>query len=575
MIGFLEPLRGLFKEAFARSFFVNLLAIAGPIFVLQVYDRVVAQRGISTLLGLSFGMLLVVAFDFALRHARSKLMQHIALRIDVEVGRNLFDKVMAVPLRSLEIRPATFWQTLFRDVEVVRNTVSGPSALLAADLPFALLFLGVIFIIAWPMAWVMVVIFVLFVALAARSGAVVSAAAERERTKALHRDALMGELIMGRSTIKALALSGRVRGMWEERQADTIEQSIERGGSGDMYTTLGQSLTTIATISMTAVGSLAIMDQNLTIGSLIAANMLSGRILGPFNMLVSAWRGGAVFKQSVARLGTLFAEREDLGVSPIAMPRPKGRITLERLSFKYLPDAPPVIDDISLDIAASGVTAIMGRNGCGKTTLIKLILGLYRPTSGRVQLDAADLAQFSRGDIARWMGYVPQDCVLFNGSIRTNIAYGREDASDEDVVRAATLSQAHSLIIDLPQGYGTPVGESGGRMSGGLRQRIAIARAFIGDPPVIVLDEPTGSLDRQAEESLRDSLMELGKTHTILIVTHSPVILQACHNIVVMEAGRIRAAGPAPKILEMMAANRSGAVPISAAKPAGKQAGAS
>ncbi|MBM3515654.1 MAG: ATP-binding cassette domain-containing protein, partial [Alphaproteobacteria bacterium] len=432
LMTFLEPMRGLFREAFAISFFVNLLAIAGPIFVLQVYDRVVSQRGISTLLGLSFGMVLVVAFDFILRHARSKLMQHIAFRIDVEVGRRLFDKVMAVPLRALEVRPATFWQTLFRDVEGVRNVVSGPSALLVADLPFAIMFMGVIFIIAWPMAWVMVVIFVLFIALAARSGHVVAAAAERERTKALNRDALMGELIMGRSTIKALALGDRVRGMWEERQADTIEHSIERGGSGDMYTTMGQSLTTIATISMTAVGSLAIMEQELTIGALIAANMLSGRILGPFNMLVGTWRGIAAFKQSVARVGGLFDEGEDLASSPIALPPPKGRITLERLSFKYAPDAPPVVDDINLDIAASGVTAIMGRNGCGKTTLIKLILGLYRPTTGRVLLDGADLAQYARGDIARMMGYVPQECVLFNGSIRTNIAYGRTDASDED-----------------------------------------------------------------------------------------------------------------------------------------------
>jgi ABC-type multidrug transport system fused ATPase/permease subunit len=179
------------------------------------------------------------------------------------------------------------------------------------------------------------------------------------------------------------------------------------------------------------------------------------------------------------------------------------------------------------------------------------------------------LNQFSRGDIARWMGYVPQECILFNGSIRANIAYGRIDASDEDIVRAATLSQAHGLVIDLPQGYGTPVGESGSRVSGGLRQRIAIARAFVGDPPILVLDEPTGSIDRQAEEALRDALMDLGRSHTVLIVTHSPVILQACNSIVVMEAGRIRAAGPAAKILEMMSTQRAGAVPLSAAKEAG------
>ncbi|MCB2107198.1 MAG: ATP-binding cassette domain-containing protein [Rhodobacteraceae bacterium] len=569
---FIDPLRSLYREVFAVSFFVNLLAVSAPVFVLQVYDRVVYQRGIATLIGLSFGMIIVVCFDFILRQTRAKLMQRAALEIDVVVGKRLFAKVLNLPLRTLETRPATFWQLMFRDLETVRNTLSGPSAVLITDLPFAILFLGVIFIIAWPLAWVMIFIFMIFLILAFRSGQVVTSAADSERSKALARDAIMGELLHGRATIKALALQERVRTLWEERQADTISHSMSRGSKSDAYVTAAQSLTTITTITMTAVGSLAIMEHELTIGALIASNMLSGRILGPFNQLVGAWRGYGAFKQSINRLGNLFAETEDIAESAIKLPRPKGRVTLESVSFKYAENAAPVIDNVNIDIQAGGLTAIMGRNGSGKTTLLKIILGLYRPATGRVLMDNADIAQFARPDLAKWIGYVPQECILFDGSIRTNIAYGRPDVADEEIVRAATLSQAHPLIVDLPQGYGTPVGEAGGKLSSGLRQRIAIARAFVGDPPVVALDEPTSSLDRQAEASLRDALVELGKTHTVLMVTHSPVLLQACSNIILMEAGRIRAAGPAAKVLDFIASQRppasGGAVPLQAAKAA-------
>ena len=195
----------------------------------------------------------------------------------------------------------------------------------------------------------------------------------------------------------------------------------------------------------------------------------------------------------------------------------------------------------------------MGPNGCGKSTLAKLMLGLYQPSEGHVSIDGADVAQFARRDLARWIGYVPQDCTLFAGSIRDNIACVNPDASDEEIIQASTLARAHNLIVNLPKGYGTPVGEGGNRLPGGLRQRIAIARALMGDPPILVMDEPTSSLDRVAEEELRNSLLSLSRDHTIVLISHSPMIVQACHNVVIMERGGIKAAGPANKILQSAA----------------------
>jgi len=551
-----EPLKPLFQEVLTVSFFISVLAIVVPVFVLQVYDRVIFHAGLSTLQGLVIGVAAVIAFDFMLRRGRARMLQAVALKIDVEISTRLVNKLLALPLRTLESRPGSYWQMLFRDTDVIRNVFSGATAVLAMDLIFAVIFLAIVAIIAWPVFWVLVIVFGMFVALAWHAGRFVEAAADKEKQKVVSRDSLISEIILGRTTVKALALGGRMKDEWERRQEDSIVEGISRGERNDMYQYAGQSLTQIATVAMTTVGALAILNQNLTMGGLIAANMLSNRLLGPLNQLVGTWRTYTAFKQSAQRLVQVFSEAEDLSESPVQLERPKGRIVLDDVTFRYAPEAAPALEGIKLDIPAGGMTAIMGPNGGGKTTLAKVILGLYAPDEGKVFIDSADISQFARRDLARWMGYVPQDCVLFAGSIRDNIAYAKPDATDDDIIRAATLARAHPLIVNLPKGYGTNVGEGGAQLPGGLRQRIAIARALICDPPILVMDEPTSSLDRNGEEELRQSLMTMAKEKTIILVTHSPPMVHACQNVVIMERGRIKSAGPTQKTLEALGALR-------------------
>ncbi len=549
---FVEPLRPLFKEILAVSLCLNLLALAVPVFVLQVYDRVIFHAGLSTLVGLTLGVLIVIGFDFTLRRVRARILRAVALQIDVTVSRTLVDKLLALPLRSLEMRTAAQWQLLFRDADAVRNTLSGATAVLATDLVFGVLFLALVAVIAWPVFWVLLVVAAVFIVIAWRAGKMVADATDREKVKVASRDALVAELISGRTTVKALALAPRMRSQWQDRQAATIRESLTRGADTEIFAYLGQSLSLLATVAMTALGALAIMGQHLTIGGLIAANMLSSRLLGPLNQLIGAWRGFTLFQQSSQRLSALFAEAEEPAESAIALERPQGRLTLDNVTFGYSPDDAPVVANIRLDIQPRGLTAILGPNGSGKTTLAKIMMGLYRPDSGRVLIDGADIAQFGRADLAAWIGYVPQDCVLFAGTIRDNIAIAHPRATDAEIVEAATAARAHHLIIDLPQGYGTAVGEAGARLSGGFRQRIAIARALLGEPALIVMDEPTASLDRAAEDELRQSLGELAQAHTIIVITHSPSLLQSCHNVVIMERGRIKAAGPTQKTLQSL-----------------------
>ncbi|TVR95570.1 MAG: ATP-binding cassette domain-containing protein [Rhodospirillales bacterium] len=546
---FLASLAPTFREVLLISLFINLAALAVPVFVLQVYDRVVFHAGLSTLQGLVLGMIIVLVFDYTLRQGRARIMQTVAARADVAVGRRLFDKLTALPLRVLEGQPTAAWQMLFRDADVVRNTVSGASAILVADLPFVILFLGLAFVIAPPVAWILLLALPLFVLVAWRSGTVMATANRSERDATLGRDRLLAEMIAGRTTVKALALDRAIRPVWEDRHADTIERAIDRGARMDGYTNLGTTLTMVTTVTLTAVGAIAIINHQMTIGALIAVNILAGRLVGPLTQLVGMWRSYAAFGDAVDRLGRTFAMPSDRQDSSIALARPTGRIGLETVRYRYSPEARPAIDGVTLTIGPHGVTALVGPNGSGKTTLLKLIQGLYPPDQGRVLLDGADIAQLSRSELAAWIGYVPQECVLFAGSLKDNIAHRCPGIADADVIAAAEAADAHGFIIDLPDGYGTDVGEAGMRLSAGQRQRIAIARALLGDPPVLVLDEPSSNLDRQAEYELRRTLVRLGQSRTVVIVTHSPILLSACSSLVALDGGKVAAAGPAAEIL--------------------------
>lgn len=546
---FLSRLAPVFREILVMSFFVNVLALAVPVFTLQVYDRVVAHQGVSTLVGLAIGMAFIVLFDFILRQARSRIMQTIALRIDAVVGRQLFNKFTSLPLNVLESRPGSFWQGLFRDVDVVRNTLSGASAILMCDLPFAIMFFGVIWVIAQPIAWVLLIITPVFLFVTYRAGAATGKASSDERLTTQDRDNLIGEMIQGRSTIKALALEGSMRPMWEERHAFNIESAITRGGRTDFFSNLGQSLTMSTSVIMTSVGVLAIVNQDLTMGALIATNMLAGRLLGPLNQLVNQWRTFAGFRQSVDRLGEVFAMASERQESDVKLEKPTGRMECYAVTFAYAEGIPPVCDNVTVSFHAGGIHALVGRNGSGKTTLLKILQGLYVPSNGRVLIDGADISQFTRAELAQWMGYVPQESTLFAGSVRDNIIHRFPHANDEQIIRAAKAAGVHDFIIDMPDGYGTEIGEAGQRLSGGQRQRIAIARALIGDPSVLLLDEPSSSLDRHAEHELRDTLKELSKKHTVIIVTHSPILLAACDNLIALDKGKVALAGPATDIL--------------------------
>ena len=548
----LRDARGALRDVLLVSLFVNLLALAAPVFVLQVYDRVVFHAGLTTLQGLVIGMAVVIVFDYALRQARSRIFQSVAANLDISVGQALFDKILSLPLRVLEGRPAAYWQSLFRDLDLVRNALAGPSAALAIDLPFAVLFLVLILLVAPAVAWVIIAFLPLFMLLAWRSGKTMRRTAASEREQALSREGLLNELIASRATVKSLALADAMRPRWEDRHAATIELSQERGRATDGHQVLAHVMMVMTTVAITSVGALAILDQRMTIGALIAANMLGTRTIAPMSQLVGQWRMLTQLRQSMARLDSVFALASDRIAAAVALQRPKGAVRLESVKFSYDPGAPTVIDGIDGRIGPCGMHGIIGRNGCGKSTLLKIIAGLYVPQEGRVLLDEADILQFSRSELADWVAYLPQQCTLFSGTIRDNICIAHPDASDAAIIDAAEKALVHQYIIDLPDGYATDVGEAGTRLSGGQRQRIALARVFLGNPPVMLFDEPTSDLDNDAERQLAQTLRQTAQDSTVLVATHSPAVLSLCDTILLLDGGRVAMAGPARDVLQRL-----------------------
>ncbi|MDF1750873.1 MAG: ATP-binding cassette domain-containing protein, partial [Alphaproteobacteria bacterium] len=398
----------------------------------------------------------------------------------------------------------------------------------------------------------------LFMLLAWRSGSSAATLTEAERVQSTKRETLVSEIIAARATVKSLALAGRLRPVWAQRHADTIKASLARGSAGDAHVTISHVMSLATTISMTCVGALLILDHSMTVGSLIASNMLAGRMVAPIAGLVGQWKTLQSAREAARRLEAVLALAEDVDAPELPFDRPKGVLRIEELSFRYSPEGEAAIEKIDGTIGPRGLHCIVGRNGSGKTTFFKLLGGLYRPDTGRILLDGADIAQFPRAQIARWIGLMPQEVVMFSGSVRENIVMGGVDARDEDVVAAAKRAGAHEAIAQLPQGYESEIGESGGRLSGGQRRRISAARTMISDPPVLLLDEPSGDLDGEAEQALARSLREMAADHTILVATHSPSLLAVADTILVLDRGRVAMAGPARTILEQL---RAGGVP--------------
>lgn len=546
----LKLFRGAYAQVAVAAFMVNLFALAGPMFTMNVYDRVVPNQAVETLWVLVIGIGTVYLFDFLLRVLRAYVVDHAGKRADVLMSARIFEQAMNVTLASRPGSAGAFASRL-KEFESVRDFFTSATVTTLIDLPFIVLFLFVIFMIAGPVAFVpaaavpIVVIGGFLLQWPLRS------AVERSTEENTQKHSVLVEVISALDTVKSLGAEGRMQREWEQfcgASAKTGTQVKFLSGLGIHFSAFVQQ---IVTVGVVIAGVYLITLNELTVGGLIASTILTGRVMQPLGQvasLIARLHHARSARKSIDQLMALPVDRPE-GAQYLARPDLQGGIEFNKVSFNYPDSQLPALSDISLFIKPGERVAIMGPVGSGKSTLARMILRLYDPTEGAILIDGTDIRQLDPADIRRAAGVVLQDTVLFRGTVRENIATSAPEADDSMILRAAALAGVHDFISRHPMGYDLPVGERGSQLSGGQRQAIALARALLPDPPLLVLDEPTSMMDVPAEQTLIRRLKDEMGDKTIILITHRPSLLALVDRIIVMGRGKIVADGPRDEIL--------------------------
>jgi ATP-binding cassette subfamily C protein LapB len=541
---------------------VNILGLAAPLFIMSVYDRVIPNGAIPSLVALSIGMVLAISFEFVLRMVRSRIIDMTGKQIDVVLAANLFEHVLAVKMAQ---RPPSvgILANQMREFDSVREFFTSGSVVSATDLVFAVLFVGVLFIIAGPLALIPLVMLPIMIAIGLALQFPLDRAMRRLQAESAARHGVLVESLSGVETVRATGAEARMQRMWERSVAATARSSEDVHFWASMALTISNSAQQVTTLVMMVIGVFLILDGKLTVGALVAASMLAGRVLSPISGIASViTRATQTFiaMRAIDKVMSLERERSPQR-SYIARRLEAGSIAFENVTFRY-PNAPDnALEKVSFKIGAGERVGIIGRVGSGKTTIGRLSVGFYEPQEGRVLVEGVDARQYDPADLRTGIGFVLQDTDLFFGKLRDNITLGKPEATDEEVVAAARLAGVETFIAGHPLGYEMPIAEGGRNLSGGQKQAIGLARVLIRRPKVLFLDEPTAHFDVRSETEFLERLKTLadGKV-TIIVSTHRLSLLSLVDRLLLFDKGRLVADGPRDKVLALLQGN--------AAKPA-------
>lgn len=555
--GTLRDATPLYRDALAAAFLVNCFGLVAPLLTMIVYDRVVPNHAMETLWVLVLGAVLVLAFDFTMRMLRGYIIDLASRQVDLTLSARIMERVLGM---NLEARPRSVgsFAANLRAFETVRDFIASTTATALIDLPFTVLFL---LVTLWIQPW-MVLPPLLGVALAIGYGLYVQRRM-RELATLTHRagaqrNAVLVEGLIGLEAIKTLGAEGQLQGRWEQNtryQAEVASQLRLLAASATNLTLFLQQCTLIAIL---VVGVYQIGNAGLSQGGLIACVMLAGRALGPLAQvaaLLTQFNAARSALEGVNQAMELPLERPPERQF-LHRPQLAGRIEFRGVSFSYPHGAVPALQQVSFRIEPGEKVAIIGRVGSGKTTLEKLILGLYQPSAGAVLLDGVDARQLDPAELRRNIGYVPQTVELFYGSLRDNILLGSPLADDDQLLAAAQLAGVDRLAAAHPHGYDLLIDERGESLSGGQRQEIALARALLRDPPILLLDEPTSAMDHATEEQLKQNLTTYCRHKTLIVVTHRNSLLDLVDRLIVMDGGRVVADGPKQRVVAALQAGQ-------------------
>jgi subfamily B ATP-binding cassette protein HlyB/CyaB len=537
----LDKYRHILIEVLLASFVIQLFGLATPMIFQTVIDKVLVHRGLSTLEVMVAGLALIAVFEAVLSGLRTYLFSHTSNRIDVELGGRVFRHLMRLPLAYFESRRVGDSVARVRELETIRQFITSSSVTLVLDLAFCAVFIGVMFVYSATLAFVVCAALPLYALLSVATTPAFRRRLDEKFRRGAENQAFLVESVTGVETIKAMAVEPQMQRRWEEQLASYVGASFAASQVGNWATQTAGLLNKGVGALTLFLGAGLVIANKMTVGELVAFNMLAAQVSGPVLRLVQVWQDFHQVRLSVERLGDILnTPVEPHGESAQAsQPQLDGAIEFERVVFRYSVRTQPVLRDVSLKIPAGQVVGIVGPSGSGKSTIAKLAQRLYQPEAGRVLVDGVDTAVLDPSWLRRQIGVVLQENILFNRSVRENIALADPALPMEQVIAAAKLAGAHDFICRMPQGYDTAIGERGVSLSGGQRQRIAIARALVGDPRILIFDEATSALDYESESIIQSNMRDIVKGRTVLIIAHRLSTVRSADRILTIENGAI------------------------------------
>ena len=531
--------RRLLLEVLLVSATIQMFALVTPLFFQVVMDKVLVHRGFSTLDVIAAGLLIVTLFEVTLTALRTYVFSHTTSRIDVELGAKLFRHLLSLPLSYFEARRVGDSVARVRELENIRSFLTGNAITLVLDLTFSIVFMAVML---YYSVWLTLIVVGSLFCYALLSAAFVPALRARLQEKfnrGAENQAFLVETISGIHTVKAAAVEPQWTRKWDQQLAAYVAAGFKTANLGTFASSGVTLVSKLVTLAIMYFGAKFVIGGEMTVGQLIAFNMLSGNVATPVRRLAQLWTDFQQTGISVQRLGDILNTRTERAGVRSALPPVRGNIVFDDVHFRYRPDSPEVLKGVSISVQAGEVIGIVGRSGSGKSTLTRLVQRLCVPERGRVLVDGVDLALIEASSLRRQIGVVLQDNVLFNRTIRENIALSDPATSLQLVMEAARLAGAHEFITELTEGYDTVVGEHGSTLSGGQRQRIAIARALLTNPRILIFDEATSALDYESEHIIQQNMKAICKDRTVLIIAHRLSAVRHANRILVMDRGQI------------------------------------
>jgi ATP-binding cassette subfamily C protein LapB len=547
----------VYRDVLLAAGLINVFALAMPLFVMNVYDRVVPNQALETLWMLAVGLSLVLFFDFVLRMMRGYFIDLAGKRVDVDLSARIMERVLGIRMENRPVSAGSFAANL-RSFETVRDFITSATVTALVDLPFAILFIVV-------MAWVDVPMFVpvlvgmtLIIGYSWLVQAKMHDLAETTYRAGAMRNANLVESLVGLETVKAMGAESVMQRKWERSAIFLARVSNQLRLLAATTTNSAAWIQQFVSLAVIILGVYRIGAAELTMGGLIACTMLAGRAMAPFGQiagLLTQYHNATTALTSLNEIMGKETERErEAGF--VSRPTFRGEIDFKDVEFSYPGDNGEALRKVSLRIKPGEHVALIGRVGSGKSTLLRLMLGLYQPKAGAIRIDGVDLRQLDPVQLRRNIGYVPQDATLFFGSLKENILLATPHLDDSELLAAAQVAGLSDMVNAHPRGFEMAVGERGESLSGGQRQGVAIARAIVHHPPILLLDEPTGSMDHSSEETIKQNLRRYAAGKTMVVVTHRTTLLDLVDRIIVVDNGKIVADGPKDRVIEALRQGR-------------------